>query len=71
MLIFRSEEHIDRWCRARSLGRGGTLEPEQGWKLALGWYKNKLDPAWRRHTPDEAESLLAQVGLTGPFWSLR
>ncbi len=26
---------------------------------------------WRRATLDEAEAILARVGLTGPFWSLR
>jgi len=71
MLLFRDEEHIDRWCRARDLPRGGTMTPEQCWRLAHEWYRNKLKPDWRRHTPDEAEALLASVGLTGEFWRLR
>lgn len=71
MLLFRAEEHVDRWCRARDLGRGAFLSPEQGWRLAQGWYKDKVKPDWRRHTVEEAEALLAEVGLTGPFWNLR
>ena len=71
MLLFRSEEHLDRWCAAREMPRGGVLTPEQAWRLALAWYKNKLRPDWRRHTLDEAEALLADIGLTGPFWNLR
>lgn len=71
MLLFRSEEHIERWCRPRDLQRGATLTPEQGWQLAHGWYKDKVKPEWRRHTLEETEALLADVGLTGPFWSLR
>ncbi len=71
MLLFRAEEHIDRWCRARDLQRGATLTPHQGWQLAYGWYKDKLKPEWRRQTLEEAEALLAEVGLTGAFWNLR
>jgi hypothetical protein len=71
MLIFQSEDHLDRWCRARDLPRGGILTPEQGWRLAYAWYKDKVNPDWRRYTPDEAEAILAGVGLTGPFWNLR
>ena len=71
MLLFRAEEHIDRWCRTRNLERGASLTPEQGWQLAQHWYKDKVNPHWRRHTLDEAEALLAKVGLTGAFWNLR
>jgi hypothetical protein len=71
MLLFRDEEHLDRWCRMRELERGALLTPEQCWRLAFGWYKDKLEPNWRRHTVEETEALLAEVGLTGPFWNLR
>lgn len=71
MLLFRDEEHADRWSRARDLPRGGVLTPEQGWRLAHGWYKDKLKPDWRRHTPEQTEALLLEVGLTGDFWRLR
>jgi len=71
MLLFRSEEHIDRWCGARDMKRGGVLTPEQVWRLAYAWYKDKVKPDWRRHTLEEAEALLADIGLQGPFWSLR
>ena len=65
MLLFRAEEHIDRWCRTRDIKRGATLTPEQGWQLANGWYKDKLKPESKRHTLEETEALLASVGLTG------
>jgi hypothetical protein len=71
MLLFRAEEHIDRWCRARDLRLGATLTPEQGWRLAHAWYKDKVKPEWRRHTVEETEALLTDIGLTGPFWNLR
>ena len=71
MLLFRSEEEHPRWCAFRELPRGGTMSPEQCWRLALVWYADKLSPDWRRKTLEEAEAALAGVGLTGPFWSLR
>jgi len=53
MLLFRDEGHVERWCEARELTPGGILTPEQAWRLAHGWYKDKLKPDWRRHTLEE------------------
>jgi hypothetical protein len=47
------------------------LTPDQAWRLARGWYSRKLDADWRRHTLEETEALLAEVGLRGDFWALR
>jgi hypothetical protein len=72
MLLFRSEEHVERWCRAWSLPRGALLTLREAWQLALAWYgEDRRDPAWRRRTVDETEALLAELGLGGPFWKLR
>ena len=71
MLLFRSGEHVDRWCQARDLPLGGVLTTEQAWRLAHGWYKDKLKPGWRRHTLEETEALLLELAITGPFWNLR
>ena len=71
MLLFRSEEHVARWCSARALPHGATLTLEQCWRLARGWYKDKVKPDWRRHTLEETEALMTECGLTGPFWNLR
>jgi hypothetical protein len=30
-----------------------------------------MDPDWLRFTLEETESLMASLGLTGPFWNLR
>jgi hypothetical protein len=70
MLIFRSEEHIDRWCKMWSLPRGATLSMEQTWKLADHWYRERLSPDWRRRTIDEAHELFRFLGLTSEFWRL-
>jgi hypothetical protein len=71
MLIFRSEDHIDSWCTFRELPRGGIMSPEQCSELAQAWYSDKLSPDWRRKTLEESEAMLASIGLTEPFWSLR
>ena len=72
MLLFRSEEHVDRWCESWELPRGATLTPDQTWRLAHAWYSlDRRDPSWRRRTVDETEELLAGLGLTGSFWNLR
>jgi hypothetical protein len=72
MLLFRSEEHIDRWCAAWRLGRGAVLSLDTGWKLAQAWYgPDRREPAWRRRTLAEIEPLFAELELTSSFWSLR
>lgn len=68
MLLFRSEEHVDRWCADRQLPKGALLSVDQGWQLARAWYFDRLDPAYRGRTPEEADAIFARVGLTGPQW---
>ncbi len=72
MLLFSSEEHVDKWCHDWGLPRGGTLSLDQGFRLARAWYgQDRRDPEWSRPTVEETESFLAGVGLKGPFWDLR
>lgn len=71
MLAFRSEEHVDRWSEQRRIARGAIFSAEQMWRLAHAWYADRLSPDWRRRTPEEAESLFTEIGLTGDFWRLR
>ena len=70
MLLFRSEEHVDRWCAARGIARGAMFTPEQMWRVAKPWFERRLAPDWRRFTADEAEALFERAGLTGAFWKL-
>jgi hypothetical protein len=71
MLLFRAEEHVDRWCSQWNQPHGATMTIEQGWKLASAWFYNKMNPDWKRATLEETEALLGEIGLTGPFWNLR
>ena len=70
MMLFRSEEHVERWLDERGLPRGATMTPEQQWELAQAWYSDSLSHDYRRKTPDEAEATFERIGLTGPFWRL-
>ena len=70
MLLFRSEEHVVRWCETRGLSRGAVFTPEQLWMVAKRWHGRRLEPGWRRFTVEEAEGVFAGAGLTDPFWHL-
>ena len=70
MLLFRSEEHVDRWSERSGLPRGGTLSLDQLWRLAVVWYADRMTADWRRRTPAEAQEVLSSLGLTGEFWRL-
>jgi Alkylmercury lyase len=69
MLLFRSEEHVERWSEGRRSSTGAILTPEQGWRLAEAWFHDRLSPEWRRRTPQEAQTIFDGIGLTGPFWA--
>ena len=70
MLLFRSEEHVDRWLRSKRLKKGALLSLEQQWQLASTWYRGRLAREWRRRTPEEAQRIFEDVGLQGDFWRL-
>ena len=72
MLLFRSEEHVGRWCGAWRLRRGESFPVGLCWQLARAWFDHhRGEPDWRRRTPDEVEAVFASLGLTSPFWRLQ
>ena len=71
MLLFRSEEHVDRWCRRWRQPLGEIFSLDQQWGLAQAWYSDRLQPDWRRKTPDEVEAVFSELGLTSAFWDIR
>jgi hypothetical protein len=71
MLLFRSEGDIERWSAIRGIPRGEVMSVEQQWRLACAWFEDRLRPGYRRRTAPEAEAVFAEIGLTGPFWSLQ
>ncbi len=71
MLLFRSEEHVDRWCRARGLPKRPLVALGQLWQLALAWYENRLTEESRRPAAEEMVAIFASLGLVGAFWDPR
>jgi hypothetical protein len=70
MLLFRSEEEAQQWCRAHGRAPGATVPLAVLERLAASWYGDRLDPGWRPRSADESQAILDAVGLTGPFWRL-
>jgi hypothetical protein len=68
MLLFRSEETVGDWCRARALPQRPLVSLEQVWVLAQEWYASRLTVDSRRPGRDEMAEIFARIGLTGPFW---
>ena len=69
MLIFRSEEHLERWVKQGNPS-GERLSIEQQWTLAQRWFRGRHLPEWQPRTVEEAEEVFASVGLTSNFWKL-
>lgn len=71
MLLFRSEEHIGKWCEQWSQPRGESFTAERCWALAQSWYgKDRRDEDWRRKTPEETVATFVALGFTSPFWEI-
>lgn len=68
MLLFRSEEHVERWLAGRA--PGATIPVGQLCDLAFAWWGDRLDPGWRPHRRDQNQAILDGLGLVGPFWTL-
>ena len=61
MRLVRSADEVDN---------GALIGVQQLWALAGVWYGDRMDPDWQPRTRDESQRLLADVGLTDPFWEL-
>jgi hypothetical protein len=70
MLLFRSEEHVDRWCGTRGLPRRPLVSLDALWQLAVAWYENRLTPEARRPMGAEICQIFERLGLTDLFWAL-
>jgi len=72
MLLFWSEEHLEKWLKDWKMRPGATLSLDQCWRLAHGWYApDRRKPDWRRFTTNETEMILSGLGLVSPYWQLQ
>lgn len=68
MLLFRSEEHVDRWCVQRRVPKRPLVTLDCLWALAVAWYGNRLTPEARRPMGEEIRAIFDTLGLTDAFW---
>ncbi len=68
MQLFRSEDEVDAWSVATGEPRGQTLSLARVWTLAREWYGDRMDPAFRGRTAEQAKAIFARHGLTSDFW---
>jgi hypothetical protein len=61
---------VREWARSERREPGAIVSLEAAWRLADGWYADRLHADWRRPTPDEAEACFERAGLRGAFWRL-
>jgi hypothetical protein len=70
MLLFRSEEHVERRCQQWRILGGAILFLELQWRLARAWYADRLSLDWWCKTDEEVAALWTELGFTASFWSL-
>lgn len=68
MLLFRSEDTIEQWCKEHASPVRPKINVDQLWYLAVKWYENRLTIDSRRPAPDEMVAIFSGIGLKGPFW---
>ena len=68
MLFFRSEGHVQQWCRLQGYTQRPIVRIDQLWILAKTWYGTRLQPDSRRPQPNEVRAIFASCGLKDPFW---
>jgi len=68
MLLFRSEDHVQRWLQGRD--PGATIPIAKLAELAEAWWGDRLAPDWQPHTREQNQAILDRLGLTGRFWRL-
>ncbi len=71
MKLFRSEEALESWLAAGGHERGGVIGLPTLRTLAARWYGDRLDPGWRPRSVEASQAILADCGLTAPFWRLQ
>ncbi len=68
MLLFRSEEWIEKWCTRNHLERGEVLALQQVWELSKLWYHNRISLEYHGRSMEQVGEIFMHAGLTSPFW---
>lgn len=68
MLLFRSEEWIDKWSKRNNLERGEVLTINQVWELSKLWYQDRLTLEYHGRSIEQVAEIFKQAELTSAFW---
>lgn len=68
MLLFRSEEWVDKWCKRNDLERGEMLNIQQVWEFSKLWYGNRMSPEYQGRSMEQVAEVFRQAGLMSKFW---
>jgi len=68
MLLFRSEEWVEKWCKRHNLERGEMLSLGQVWELSKLWYGNRMSLEYHGRSMEQVAEIFKQAGLTAKFW---
>ena len=68
MVLLRSEEDVDDWCRATGEPRGEIVPLVQVWKLSRAWFGDRMQPEYRVRSPEESRAIFRECGLVSDFW---
>jgi len=71
MLLFRSEEWIDKWCQRNNLERGEVLTIHQVWELSQPWYQDRLSLDYHGRNIEQVAEIFRQAGLVSKFWYIQ
>jgi hypothetical protein len=71
MLLFQSEEWIDKWCQRNNLARGEVLTLHQVWELSKLWYDNRLSMEYHGRNANQVAEIFKQAGLKSKFWYIQ
>jgi hypothetical protein len=69
-LVFDSEAAVELWSARHAIPRGDVQPIQHAYDFAAVWYGRHLDPDWHKWTTEEARSIFARFGFTGPTWDL-
>jgi hypothetical protein len=70
MLLFQSEERIEKWRQRNHLERGEALTLQQVWELSKLWYGERLSLDYHGRSREQVAEIFRQVGLTSKFWDV-
>ena len=68
MLLFRSKEWIDKWCKRNNLARGEVITINHVWELSKLWYQDRLSLDYHGRSIEQVQEIFRQAGLTSEFW---